>query len=68
MERYDDGHDDDGFEDLDDDGSLAFQAGYGQALLDAEQQNGSDYWGDRILAAGRKLSGGVMWDSPGDES
>jgi hypothetical protein len=64
YDEYDDEHDD---EDLGDDGSLAFEAGYGQALLDAEQQNSSEYWGDRILNAGRKLSGAGMWDTPDGE-
>jgi hypothetical protein len=44
-------------------GALAFQAGYGQAILDRENANSSDAIGDRIVEASRKLHGAGLWDS-----
>lgn len=46
---------------------IAFDAGYGRALLDVEHANSSDAAGDRIVAAADRLSMRELWDTPPQE-
>jgi hypothetical protein len=40
---------------------LSWRAGYGAALLDTEQANSSDAWGDRILDAADQMRSRDLW-------
>ena len=68
MESYGDLlEDDDDHGVFDEIAQLAFDAGRGAAVLEAQEANSSDYWGGRIVAAANKRASKDLWEPVEDE-